>query len=1402
MTDTNDAVAALTQLFREQMQEAKAREERLMQTFTATLASVQQPRDQPSSSTNSGQSSSPAPKPISVDRPCLSSSSTLSDFTAWEEAWHDYALCQQLASQSRETRVSALRQAFDEDLKRFIREGVILTKDTDDVAAIIAAVKKYIRRQRNPLLDRLEFYDRRQQHRESFDSFFTSLKELFHACDFAQITLCTPCTGNLCDTCPAVLASSNQHILRDRIVVGLADDETRRKLLAVSDLTLETTIKMCRAEEAARMTEAGMTPSSINAAKSAYQQQKHSSQSSKAAPKKSSSGSQKASAHAKCPKCGRSPHTKADCPAKGKECRKCKGRDHFEKCCPKGIACLKINSVTSTDRVNLQTQLDGKQSSDISWLPDTGSDVDAIGRADLKRLGGNVTDLRADHERVESVNGEPLQNLGKISAQISHRDRCHSTTLHVYDNLDSALLSRDTLKDLGFLPPDWPRIAVAATSSTPALPDQPTPEQRNAVRAQLLAEFSDVFDNDQLKPMSGEPMHIQLHPDANPFKLNNARWLPYAYRDQVKAQLDDMVEAGIIREVTEPTEWCHPIVVVPKKGSSEVRMTVDFTKLNQQVARPAHPMRAPRDVVSNIGKARYFTALDARHGYWQVPLDTESQPLTTFITQWGRYQYLRNPQGLISAGDVFNQRTDAAFADIDQFAKVVDDCLVYSESFADNVATTRQVLLRAREHGVTLSAKKFQFAEDQISFCGYTVNQSGWKPDPDKMAAIREFPLPANRTDLRSFMGLVNQCSDFSSSIAEHATPLRGLLKTKHEFLWLAEHTAAMDAIKDAFTDPPVLSYFDPSAPTRLETDAARTKGLGFGLFQFQEGSWRLVQCGSRFISDTESRYAMIELEMLGVSWAIRKCHNYLAGMPFEVIVDHQPLVPILNTYTLDQIENPRLQRLITKVQLYQFRVSWRKGAEHAFADALSRAPIRNPTSDDELGEDDPVHGLAVRACLHQDGAGSRSLGLEFHEIRDAARTDEMYQHLIVLVRDGFPAGKHLLPPDLAPFWNGREHLTVDNGIVLRGSRLVIPESLRRRVLNDLHASHQGLDRTKRRARQIVYWPRMNNDIDNLVRACPACREYQSSQPPETPMSDPPPTIPFESVSADMFSCQGWEFLVYSDRLSGWPCVARLGRTATSHDVVKQLRRWFADVGVPRKIVTDGGPQFSASRFRDFCCRWGVEHCQSTPHYPQSNGHAESAVKAVKRLVQKTTQNGDLDVDAFQRALLEWRNTPRSDGKSPAQILFGRPLLSFLYAHRSSFAPEWQSAAHAVDESPASEQSVHQLSYARDLKPLRIGDHVDIQDPKTKRWSSRGVVVAVGARRDYNIKLPSGRILWRNRRFLRPFVPLSPSTPESTVKPSTTTPQPVKPDAPRRSTRASHPVDRLNIQSHNGQSYT
>ena len=352
-----------------------------------------------------------------------------------------------------------------------------------------------------------------------------------------------------------------------------------------------------------------------------------------------------------------------------------------------------------------------------------------------------------------------------------------------------------------------------------------------------------------------------------------------------------MLDDGIIEPVTEPSEWCHPIVLVPKKGSSEMRLTVDLRRLNDQVRRPTHPARTPHDAVAAIGKATYFTTLDARHGYWQVPLSDSAKPLTTFITPWGRFRFCRNPQGLISAGDVFNSRTDTAFDRLTNFVKVVDDGLVHDTDLSAHYTHVRDALLRAREHGITFSAKKFQFGAPDVLYCGYRINADGYTVDKDKIAAISDFPAPVNRTDVRSFFGLVNQCSDFSPRIAELSDPLRPLLKSSNEFMWDSVHEDAFRAVKEALASPPVLSFFQPGRPLRLETDASVKNGLGYVLWQQQtDDSWRILQCGSRFLSDAETRYAVIELECLAVTWAVRKCSLYLSGCSFEVVTDHRPL--------------------------------------------------------------------------------------------------------------------------------------------------------------------------------------------------------------------------------------------------------------------------------------------------------------------------------------------------------------------------------------------------------------------------------------------------------------------------------------------------------------------------------
>ncbi|XP_064096544.1 uncharacterized protein K02A2.6-like [Macrobrachium nipponense] len=252
----------------------------------------------------------------------------------------------------------------------------------------------------------------------------------------------------------------------------------------------------------------------------------------------------------------------------------------------------------------------------------------------------------------------------------------------------------------------------------------------------------------------------------------------------------------------------------------------------------------------------------------------------------------------------------------------------------------------------------------------------------------------------------------------------------------------------------------------------------------------------------------------------------------------------------------------------------------------------------------------------------------------------------------------------------------VDDDLIVYGVRLLIPKSLRRETLECLHDGHQGIDRTKRRVRQTVYWPKIDRDIENMVSSCIKCRPPLQNQRNEPLWQEDIPSSVFESVSTDYFHVIGRTYLVYIDRLSGWPCVSSCQGIASAANLIRSLRAIFSDTGVPALLKTDGGPQFASSALRRFfLSRWGVEHRITSPYHPKANGHAEASVKIIKKLIMTTAKNGNLDTDEFARGMLELRNTPRADGRSPAQVLFGYPLRSCFPTHRRSFAKDWQKKA-------------------------------------------------------------------------------------------------------------------------------
>ncbi|XP_064089106.1 uncharacterized protein K02A2.6-like [Macrobrachium nipponense] len=294
-----------------------------------------------------------------------------------------------------------------------------------------------------------------------------------------------------------------------------------------------------------------------------------------------------------------------------------------------------------------------------------------------------------------------------------------------------------------------------------------------------------------------------------------------------------------------------------------------------------------------------------------------------------------------------------------------------------------------------------------------------------------------------------------------------------------------------------------------------------------------------------------------------------------------------------------------------------------------------------------------------------------------------------------------------------------------------------------------------------------------MVYSCIKCRPLLPNQRNEPLWQEEDlPSRVFESVSADYFHVMGRSYLVYIDRLSGWPCVSSCQGIASASNLIRSLRAIFSDTGVPVLLKTDGGQQFASSALRRFLSRWGVEHRITSPYNPKANGHAEASVKIIKKLIMTTAKNGNLDADEFARGMLELRNTPRADGRSPAQVLFGHPLRSFIPTHRHSFAKEWQKKAEECDVKAEylRSQAKHRYdSTARPLSHLKMGSYVDVQDHTTGLWNRPGAVVGIGSRRDYLIKMGSRRILWRNRKFLRPhrpFLPIYGSSLDTTNTPS------------------------------------
>ena len=370
---------------------------------------------------------------------------------------------------------------------------------------------------------------------------------------------------------------------------------------------------------------------------------------------------------------------------------------------------------------------------------------------------------------------------------------------------------------------------------------------------------------------------------------------------------------------------------------------------------------------------------------------------------------------------------------------------------------------------------------------------------------------------------------------------------------------------------------------------------------------------------------------------------------------------------------------------------------------------------------------------------------------------------LLQTVEDGFPESRDAVSPALQEYHPFRDHLSSIDGVVIYKDRTVIPPSLRAYVLDSLHAAHHCVSTMTARAENSVFWPGITTDIKRIRLICEDCNRNAPSQPSAPPAPFVTPTYPFQCICTDYFQYTGCHYLIMVDRYSNWLQVEI--SKGGSQGLINDLRKMFATFGIPEECASDGGPEFTAHATTKFLTDWGVHHRRSSVGFPHSNARAEIGVKSAKRLIMSHTgPNGSLDTDAFQRAILQHRNTPDAVTKvSPAMCLFVRPTRDFIPIHPGKYQPHptWQKTLAAREEA-LKERHIRLAERwnerTKRLPPLIVGDKVRIQNLQGNRplkWDRTGEVVEVKQFDQYLVRVDGSRLpTLRNRKHLRRIQPL------------------------------------------------
>ena len=650
-------------------------------------------------------------------------------------------------------------------------------------------------------------------------------------------------------------------------------------------------------------------------------------------------------------------------------------------------------------------------------------------------------------------------------------------------------------------------------------------KESEAIREQVLGAH-DVFAVDEGE--LGEVREVQhgiVTGDSPPIR-QPVRRVPFALREKVAGLVNDMLSGGIIRESDSP--WASPVVLVKKK-SGDLRFCVDYRRLNAVTRKDVFPIPRIDDLLDQLNGKRVFSTLDAKSGYWQIQVDSKSKAKTAFITPGGLFEFNVMPFGLCNAPATFQRLMQRMLAGLESFCSVyIDDIIVFSGTEEEHVDHLRQIFERFR---------RFSFAQEQVEYLGHVISAKGIAPNPGKVRAVQEFPVPTSVKGVRQFLGMASYYRRFMPGFAKTAAPLHALTRESVPFFWSIACQGAFLCLKDLLVSPPVLAYPNFDKSFVMHTDAS-ILGLGAVPEQEQEdGKLHPIAYASRSLSKAERNYGITEMEALGVVWGAKHFRAYLYGHKCIVYTDHSPLRSMLNA----QHPSGKLARWSQSLCEFDLELRYRPGRVNSNADALSRAPV---VGYHHLENDDEEAQIAQVSADHEVNDTPQPIS----EVAELQLADVEVGQVLRYVRDGVePVDARVKRYVVLE----KEKFVVLEGVLYFVDparkdriRLVVPEVLRQSLMEEVHnggfSGHFAVKGLYEKLVRRYWWKGMYSDVYKFCKSCLTCAAYRGGGRRLRPtLMSLPVGGPFERVGVDLMEMPQTTLgnryvIVFLDYLTKW----------------------------------------------------------------------------------------------------------------------------------------------------------------------------------------------------------------------------------------------------------------------------